>query len=303
MHPTAMDISADGNSLLTVSRGVFRFWDIKSRRMVVEFKNPSGTTIGPTFWLSPTAILNRTTASGELFTLAKVVLEPSMLPNLANFQQITEGNPDFRTGDGRGIVMRRFDGGTDVWNPDQSVRLRIAAPGFGRVVDVTPDNQLVVIEGTPAEVRRAVDGAKVCTIKTDGKCQLRFSPSGTALVAAHANSTVVFDPLSGAELARWPTKMEYSGIGCIAFSPDGSLLAVCHSEGEIELRETRHWKRLALLSTPGPPNQSSGLFLIAWTPDSTRIVVFGNGSRTFDWDIARLSAELAKLGLGWSESK
>src|SRR5262249_24430562 len=82
----------------------------------------------------------------------------------------------------------------------------------------------------------------------------------------------------------------------MAFSADGSLLAVVPRPGEIELRDFARQRPPAPLIAPGQPCLGGMTF----SADGSRLAACE--SRTLHlWDLRRLRRELAALGLDWDQ--
>jgi hypothetical protein len=64
----------------------------------------------------------------------------------------------------------------------------------------------------------------------------------------------------------------------MAYSPDGSRLAIGLEDGRVLLFETERYERVGEISVPPTPGRTDRnyIFALAWTPDGRRLVVSGN---------------------------
>ncbi len=81
----------------------------------------------------------------------------------------------------------------------------------------------------------------------------------------------------------------------MAFSPDGTLMALSSSSAEVSLYDARTLKKIATLDSPLTPFDC----VLAFSADSHHLAVAGGVSRVVIWDLDWLKDELAKDGLGW----
>jgi tetratricopeptide (TPR) repeat protein len=83
--------------------------------------------------------------------------------------------------------------------------------------------------------------------------------------------------------------------GAVAFSADGTLLAVETGQGVVRLVNPDTGREYARLEDP---NQDRA-WHVSFSPDGTQLVVNGDAQSLHVWDLRAIRAELAQRGLDW----
>ncbi len=123
-----------------------------------------------------------------------------------------------------------------------------------------------------------------------------FSPDGRWLVTSAA------DGVSCRRVGTWergpevPQGRASTAPGPIAFSADGSILALSSSLQEIILVNTATWGLLAKLQAP----DAGEVRALAFDPDGTRLAAACNGLLAV-WDLGLVRRGLAPMGLGFHD--
>jgi serine/threonine protein kinase/tetratricopeptide (TPR) repeat protein len=196
--------------------------------------------------------------------------------------------------DGRVIAQCMWGGygmeanaGGWILHPNSPAPRRVeAGRSLGRT-SVSPDGRWVAFGGPEwMAVYDSATGRRVCQPPVDGWGECCFSRDGAWLVTnqdggrLYATGTWKPGPQLGPGIP-WDT------------SPDCTLAVLAHTNGIYHLVELATGRELARLEDP---EQNTGA--AAFTPDGTQLVVTGkNGLRV--WDLRRIRAELAKMGLDW----
>jgi WD40 repeat protein len=84
-------------------------------------------------------------------------------------------------------------------------------------------------------------------------------------------------------------------MGIMAFSADGSMLAVAHSTREVRLIDPATGFSLATLAAPNPQIVSC----LAFSPDDSRLAVANEDHTVRLWDLRQIRRQLAELNLDW----
>ncbi|MEN6369119.1 MAG: C1 family peptidase [Thermotogota bacterium] len=110
---------------------------------------------------------------------------------------------------------------------------------------------------------------------------ISFSPDGRLLAAANNYAVELWDPATGQLLRRVYGEWETRPIICVAFSPDGSILAEGSLDGVVTLLSTANWEPMGKLYGHSGPVVS-----VAFSPDG-RSLAGGSQDGTISlWDLA-----------------
>jgi WD40 repeat protein len=121
-----------------------------------------------------------------------------------------------------------------------------------------------------------------------------FSPDGRWLSAGTPEDYRVWETGSWKEVARLERPRSFSNLpGIMAFSPDSTLMATKISQREIRLLRTGTTTAVAELEMAEPQAFTSFNF----SPDGRLFVATTHGNRIHVWNLARIRAELRRLGL------
>jgi WD40 repeat protein len=115
------------------------------------------------------------------------------------------------------------------------------------------------------------------------------------LVTATRDDFSLWDTESWTRAGGWrPRAGQYFGIPG-QFSPDARWFATADLRGQIEIRALPDGRELVSL----PPAQPLGISDLRFSRTGDRLYLVRLDGRVYEWDLARLRAELAKLGLDW----
>ena len=188
------------------------------------------------------------------------------------------------TSDGRWLLAAlRYDKAVNVIGMQGAGSPRLRWDGHAGTLerlDLCPDGILATMDDAkpvPTILLWSVaDGHQLRKITPGGTPNvLRLDPQGTVLIVGmHDGSIAVWDARAGVVL-KPKLEGEAGGVAALAFSADGTILAVGHQDREhrssIDLWDTREWTRR------GSPirGQVTGVRSLAFSPDGTRLVSGG----------------------------
>lgn len=141
----------------------------------------------------------------------------------------------------------------------------------------------------------AATGARLRSLGLKEPVASEPSPDGRWLLTGTRTEHILWDTAKWVAVARWPSRPGERDVWTPAFSPDSRLLAKASPTGEITVRRVPSGEEVLTLIPPRPLR----LQQINFTPDGARLMMLQATGRFYEWDLARLRADLAKLGLGW----
>jgi WD40 repeat protein len=127
-----------------------------------------------------------------------------------------------------------------------------------------------------------------------GDAHVAFSPDGRWLVNGTENEYRFWEVGSwrpGLRILRTPP----TGVGPLAFSPDGKILAIVQPFCEVRLIETATGRELATLAAPAP----RPIRWLCFRPDGEQLAVACEKGVVELWDLRRIRERLAEMGLDW----
>ncbi|HEX2123600.1 MAG TPA: hypothetical protein VHL59_18365, partial [Thermoanaerobaculia bacterium] len=164
------------------------------------------------------------------------------------------------------VTRQKWDYPEDVW-----------------VVQVSRDgSKLMVAYGQSIAIRRLPDGETIATLHDPALRTAELSPDGRYVITTTSQQLVVWDAMTGRELARWD---EPGDIGWFVTSPGSSYVAVVADE-HVDVRAADGTQRFRV------PVPNSRWLEIRFSPDETYLVVAshahgGDGIAVTTWDMKR----------------
>lgn len=292
------DISSDGRFLAMAMEDGLRVWDLFQRKLVVSRR------------LEETTAAFFAAGGRELVTCGPTAglqcwpIEPQ------------PGDGEFTLGPPRAIALP--------WRPQHA-----AGDRFRRTIGIISEEagQAMVLDLSSATCGPTLGHPKGNTVA--------ISPDGRWLASAGWHSTLVrlWETRSGALVHEWavggqnqvsftldsreliissPGEFEFWALdtlkptlhlqhkvlypGHAAFSPDQKLMALELTPGNIELKECSTGRTVASLENPFRDRST----WLAFTPGGSQLIVASRYAETLQiWDLAKIRAELKRLGLDW----
>jgi tetratricopeptide (TPR) repeat protein len=193
--------------------------------------------------------------------------------------------------EGTVIAQTKWHGSSWVL-PANAAQPRRLEGGGGNWVSVSPDGRWVAFQapqayGAKVCMQEAATGRLVWQSSGEGWGYCRFSRDGRWLVTDDDGGRAY-------RVGTWEPGPEL-GLGTPwDVSPDGRLVVVGQTDGIYRLVELETGREVARLDDP---EQIAGPAV--FTPDGSRLVV-GTLDGLRVWELRRMGAELAKLGLDWN---
>jgi eukaryotic-like serine/threonine-protein kinase len=174
---------------------------------------------------------------------------------------------------------------------------RIVGPVEG-LPALSPDGHWVATSswhGGTVKVWEVDRRTHACDLATIGGVVASFSPDGRWLVGGTGRE-YRFWRVGSWELDHIVAREHVGDPGPIAFTRDGTVAAVSHSPNAIKLVDPITGVELLRLPAPGPN------VWFCFSPDGSQLLTTGENATIGVWDLARIGAQLADVGLAWEAS-
>jgi WD40 repeat protein len=150
-------------------------------------------------------------------------------------------------------------------------------------------------------------GICVMDLRTNGSIELErgpasffavFSPNGKWLVTGSPDHYHVW------EVGSWVKPVhELSGyhgiaglVGPLAFSPDGTMLAIARSSSKVELVDAnKGWEKIVTLNSP----DSAIMNWLKFSADGSQLAVVTQAHLIYIWDLRAIRGRLSGMNLDW----
>jgi WD40 repeat protein len=189
------------------------------------------------------------------------------------------------TGDSRATVVDADHPGREVHLQGHRGVDRVALSRDGRWAATGTDAQ----QGTGVKVWDAVTGRRLADLPVGGGAILAFSNDGKWLATCEVTTTRIWETGTWRLLHSFPRKDDLAAP--LAFSPDSRLLAVAYTRSETRLVDPASGVEVARLPTTGSP--------WCFSRDGDTLVTESEGATVQLWDLKRIRAHLAEMGLDW----
>jgi hypothetical protein len=217
------------------------------------------------------------------------------------------GNEELIAAHPQAIIWSTVQGGTnwvchtytnvEIWpqhDPSQAHRI----PAHGRLENVTTSQDAKwVAVSEPAQnrvaIREVASGRTLTNLPARMPDRVWFSPDSSWLVASVVSGYTTWETGSWRPGASWDARLESADPGEVTFSEDSRLIAARQERETFRLLtfpECREW--VTLKPPLVVPVRNACL-----SSDGNRLWLLAAGCRVFEWNLAELRSELAKLGL------
>ena len=323
--PRAIDLSADGRLLAAAhTNGTVLVWDVPSRTLVRQLEGFGGTLA-----LSPDGATLAVTARTGAISLYDVATW--------TVRRVLAGHTDVLWGldfsaDGSSLASGGDDRTAIVWDVATGTRRETLRGHTGRVLEVafSPDARRLYTGGLDGTVmvwelsgdRRLGDrvappaginvlqGGAGAPAWTRGIPSLAVTPDGRLQAIGDTEGTVILRRLPGGEQVGRPIKATGSGpVVRMAFSPDGSRLAIPGPDGDTSVWDAATQEQVARLqgghpagfyADPWPQPGRGAVVTAAWSPDGRLLATGGTDGRVGLWDsvTGKPSGEALRASVG-----
>ena len=196
------------------------------------------------------------------------------------------------------------DSGIWVGTPSATPQLMKDSAPFRRVV-LSPDGKLAASTGylpTGEKGRHLIvwdtaTGNIIWHQPSKGRGPLGFAPDSHHLAAISLDGVTVWDLTANHLCWRVPKPGDPNSRDCLAWSPDGRLLAVTFTLFETGLMDAQTGETITRVDHPEPSLISS----LNFSPDSALLAVGCDSGQVQLWNLRDLRRELAGMGLDWKQ--
>jgi eukaryotic-like serine/threonine-protein kinase len=294
-----LGVSADGQWAISTDHFSVRLWSVASARLVWQETTTPAPWTSAMFASDGLSVLHSGANTG-IFRRALVTDAATGRPGLGPAEPIGAARPG---------LLRLVDRDTHDWWVEEPEPWQIArwpngvaaksAPmsaikSWARA-SVSPDRRYIATADDEHHVVvfRSDTGERVAALPLRGRAAVGFSPDGRWLLTGTREEYRLWRVETWQPGPTWPAVVDNHASGNFCFSPDGSLLALRHGGGALELRETKTYAPLLRLEPPAALRSER----IEWSPDGSAVFLLCTGHRLVRWDLAAIWAEMKRRGV------
>lgn len=296
-------ISNDGRVLASAGADGVRFWDLATWKELPGL--PIGLTRSALFTPDGKSLITcgkrgverwalRTSAGQDEHDLR--IGPPQPLGSLGS-PSVEQGG--FLSPDGKTLAVIRTVGQCIVFDLDK-MRPKFVLDGHLRVVHAafSPNGQFIATgtwQGKDIKVWKATSGELVATLPTPDTSHALFTPDGKSLITCAAEGFQYWDVGTWQAGRRLSRALAGNLPGTGAFTKDGKLLAVVHSQEALHLVHPEKEKIVATLEFPLSRNR----LLHGFSPDGSLLVTTDHTGAIQVWDLRLIRRQLKEMNLDW----
>ena len=203
------------------------------------------------------------------------------------------------TADGRTLAAVTEDGTSKILDLETAtVRLEIGSDPLGAALALSGDGRWVASSGwysDRVQLWNASRGQMVHEWVVGKRTFVFFTPDSRALIIARGDEFSFWDVETFEPIRRLPRDVAQFP-GCVAFSPDGRLMALEMEPAIIHLKDVATGQTVAKLEDPHGDRATFQCF----TPDGTQLVVVAKYARAIHiWDLRAIRKRLKEMNLDW----
>ncbi|HLJ95308.1 MAG TPA: WD40 repeat domain-containing protein, partial [Gemmataceae bacterium] len=298
---TLLTYSPDGKILASASNfsgRLIQLWDVASRTLVHEWTRPSNVY---SIAFSPDSKLLAAGVQDGIIPLWDVKTGQEV----RTFYGASDVRAVGFSPDGKLLATGEYDNKQShpvigLWDAATGKELRRIEGRSHRIESLvfSADNRTVITSGTDQIIRLwdVATGTERAPRGNQGYVgSVTLSPDSRTLAYVNLDSIRLVDPATGEESGSLPTS---SSALCLAFSPDGTMLAAGAHENAVLLWDVGTRKlRAKLKGDPKFDGFANGFFnSVVFTPDSKVLISGGNDAAVRFWDVTT-GTELRRLSL------
>jgi WD40 repeat protein/serine/threonine protein kinase len=167
--------------------------------------------------------------------------------------------------------------------------------GYGAsFIAISPDAKWIATgtwQGTGVKVWDAQSGQLVHELPVSKSAQVGFSPDGQWLVTGTGEEFRFWQVTSWRSSHRVLREVAENLPGGMAFTPDGTMLAIAHSRAAVKLIDPATGTEFATLPTSGGP--------YSFSHDGSYLATAGENAAIQVWDLRLIRQQLAGMNLDW----
>jgi WD40 repeat protein len=298
--PWSGEISRDGRLLVSTGEKDVAVWELTSGRKVASLRCSDSRSAH----FHPTAPYLITSGADGLFRWpirtsgeGAVEIGPSHpLTRPASFERSAISRDGSTLAVTEKHSVRVFHYGKPDWQ--QQI---VAQKGYSLFLDMSPDGRLIATgawQGTGVNVYEARTGRLVKALPVEGFTDVRFSPDGQWLATATGAISQVW------RVGAWQPALVVrredpeAPEGSVAFTPDGSVVALDQTRRVVKLIEVSTGRELAQLEAADVPLCKP----LCFSPDGSLLATRGAPGLLQVWDLRAIRKGLKAMGLDWSPS-